>query len=298
MKRHSLWFVLLVISVLIVLAGCSTNTGAKTNKNSEVTIQLGLSPQEDSVEILRQYKAFKEYMEGRTGYNFELFVGADYTAVVEAINSGNLDVAWFGPSEYLLAKEITEADIEAFAQATQEEGASPYQSWVIVNSKSKIQTVEDLKGKTFAFTDPASTSGYIFGNYKLIQEGFDPKKDFGKIAYSGSHDASALSVANGTIDGATVSSRLLEGFYESGLVKEKDIRVVTKSMEIPNDLMAYRSNLPEDVKQKLRDAINDSEGIKKALAGTGYGAFKEVNDSDYDIVREAFKLAGVEPSFE
>lgn len=100
------------------------------------------------------------------------------------------------------------------------------------------------------------------------------------------------------MDGATVSSRLLEGFYESGLVNEKDIRVIAKSMEIPNDLMAYHSDLSEDVKEKLRDAINDTEGITKALAGTGYGAFKEVNDSDYDIVREAFKIAGVEPSFE
>ncbi|MGC8229334.1 phosphate/phosphite/phosphonate ABC transporter substrate-binding protein [Pseudobacillus badius] len=298
MKRGHSWFVMLAILMVIISTGCSSKTGEKLDRNSEVTIRMGLSPQEDSAEILRQYEAFKEHMEEKTGYKFDLFVGADYTTVVEAINSGKLDVAWFGPTEYLLAKEITEVDIEAFAQATQEEAASPYQSWVIVNSKSDIKTVEDLKGKNFAFTDPASTSGNIFGYYQLIQEGLDPKKDFANVTYSGSHDASALSVANGTLDGATVSSRLLEGFYESGLVNEKDIRVIAKSMEIPNDLMAYHSDLSEDVKEKLRDAINDTEGITKALAGTGYGAFKEVNDSDYDIVREAFKIAGVEPSFE
>lgn len=288
-----------VLFTFAVASACSTTaaTGGEASGKKQV-IRLGLSPQEDSAEILRQYRPFEQYMEGTTGYDFELFVGADYTAVVEAINAGKLDAAWFGPTEYLLAKEITEADIEAFAQATQAEGAVPYQSWVIVRSDSGLNKVSDLKGATFAFTDPASTSGYIFGNYQLVQEGFDPKKDFKEVIYSGSHDASVLAVANGTVQGAVVSSRLLDGFYESGLVKEEDIHVLTKSMDIPNDLMAYRTALPKEVKQKLADAINDTAGIKKALEGTGYGAFKQVSDSDYDVVREAFKLAGVKPSFD
>lgn len=298
MKSRYLWFLLIMIFTVCITAGCASSSDAAEGENEDKIIRLGLSPAEDSAEILRKYEGFKEYMEESTGYEIELFVGADYTAVVEAFNSGHLDVAWFGPSEYLLAKEITNADIEAFAQATQEDDSVPYQSWIIVNSKSDIQSVEDLKGKTFAFTDPASTSGNIFGNYELIQQGFDPKNDFGEVTYSGSHDASALSVANGNLDGAAVSSRLLEGFYDSGLVNEEDIRVIAKSMEIPNDLMAFRTDLSDDVKQNLRDAINDEEGVTQALEGTGYGHFVEVDDSDFDIVREAFELAGVEPSFE
>ena len=95
------------------------------------------------------------------------------------------------------------------------------------------KTVNDLKGKTFAFVDPSSTSGHLFPKAGLIKVGFDPDKDFGRVLFSGSHDANALAVANKRVDAATIADRILDAAVAKGLVKRDDIHVVWRSDPIP-----------------------------------------------------------------
>ena len=111
MKKYWMQRVLtaaLSVALALPLAACSGSgasgdAGENTEETTVETIRLGLAPDEDSAAVLAKYEPFVEYLSQATGLTVEPFVGADYTAVIEALNSGHLDVAWFGPSEYILA---------------------------------------------------------------------------------------------------------------------------------------------------------------------------------------------------
>ncbi len=298
--------VIVAIGLLILsLAACSTNNkGEKQASSQETTeqtkdetvIKFGLAPDEDTAAILRKYEPFITYLEEETGYTIEPYVGADYTAVIQAMDSNHLDAAWFGPSEYVLATDQVKSGVEAFAKAVQTEDSVKYRTAFVVKADSGYKSIDDLKGKTIAFTDPASTSGHIFGRYSLVEEGIVPEEYFENVIYSGSHDAALLSILNDEVDVAAVSSRKIPGFIESGVIKEGDISIIYESVEIPADPLTYRSDLPEEVKTALKDAlINNPDKVKEILSGTEFSHFEEANDADYDIVRNAYKVAGLEP---
>ena len=116
--------------------------------------------------------------------------------------------------------DIPVADIEAFAVAeTKKAGRTFYHSLVVARKDSGIQTVADLKGKTFAFVDPSSTSGHLFPKAGLIKAGFNPDKDFGRVIFSGSHDSNAVAVQNGKVDAVAIADRILDAAINKGLTK-------------------------------------------------------------------------------
>ncbi|TGE37137.1 phosphate/phosphite/phosphonate ABC transporter substrate-binding protein [Desulfosporosinus fructosivorans] len=292
--------VLVVLSLSILVTGCGQSQSAikEQTKSTEAIkkIRIGLSPDEDSAAVLLKYQQFVSYLSKKTGLQVEPFVGADYTAVVEALNSGQLDVAWFGPSEYVLATDVVKSGVEAFASAVQAEGTVPYRSIFITRTDSQINGLADMSGKSIAFTDPASTSGHIFGRYSLVQQGYKPDEYFKQLIYSGSHDACLLAVKNKQVDVAVISSRKLPGFIKSGIVAENEIKTVFESVEIPEDPITYRKDLPQDVKDKLKAAFFDSTGeLATSLEGTGFAKFNSADDKSYDLVRKAFEVSGLKP---
>lgn len=285
-----------LLAFTAVLTGCSASTPSDDAEAAPTTIRLGLAPDEDSAEVLAKYQPFVDYLAEATGLEVEPFVGADYTAVIEALNSGNLDVAWFGPSEYVLATSAVEGGVEAFASAIQADDTVPYRADLIARADSGIEGPDDFEGKILSFTDPASTSGHIFARYAMIEDGIEPEETFSQVVYSGSHDASLLSVVNGQVDVAAISSRRLAGYIEEGMVEADEIVTVLESEEIPADPITYRADLDDETKQKLKDAfLTGSVEMEAALDGTGFAMFDEVSDADYDLVRDAYEATGMEP---
>lgn len=298
-----------IIALSILLVGCSNNgltsstsddseesSQLNSNEHTTKTIRLGLAPDEDSASILRKFEPFIKYLSEETGYEIEPYVGADYTAVIQAMDSGHLDIAWFGPSEYVLATEEVNSGIEAFAKAIQNEDSIEYRTAFVVSSNSDYQDISDIEGGTMAFTDPASTSVHIFGRYSLVKDGINPEEYFNNVIYAGSHDAALLAVINGQADIAAVSSRKIPGFIESGLIDEDQIKIIYNSVEIPADPITFKKDLDKEIKEAFKEAlINNPEAVKKSLENTEFSHFEQVNDSDYDIVREAYEISGQEP---
>lgn len=297
MKNHR-WPIIRRLTLIITAIALSFGATACSADKDEQTqvLRLGLAPDEDAASVLKKFEPFVNYLEQETGFQIEPFVGADYTAVIEAMNSGNLEIAWFGPSEYVLATDEVKNGVEAFASAIQESSTPEYQANFITRADSPINEPEDFRGHSIAFTDPASTSGHIFARYALENEGLNTPGFFSNEIYAGSHDAALMAVTQKQTDIAVVSSRKLPGMYESGLTSPDEIKVVYESDQIPADPVSYSSELPDDVKKKIRDAFqSNSPELKKALEGTGFERFDSVNDSDYDIVREAYQTAGLKP---
>ena len=270
--------------VLSAVATTFTLTMVPVAHAQQEEITVGLIPSEDSRAMISQSQAMMDKLSQALGMPVKPFVAADYNGVIEALRSGRLDVAYLGPFSYVLGTTI--ADIEAFAVAeTKKSGRTSYQSFIIARKDSGINSVEDLKGRTFAFVDPSSTSGHLFPKAGLIKAGFNPDKDFGRVIYSGSHDSSAIAVQNGKVEAAAIADRILAAAINKGLVNEDEIVVVWKSDPIPESPTVWRKDLSPELKQKIQAAFLEVKDIPWSDQGTLNG-FHPTNDQAYDVIRD------------
>lgn len=251
-------------------------------------IRVGLIPSEDSRAMLESSQQLLDALEKNLGIKVQGFVASDYNGVIEAMRSNHVDVAYLGPFSYVLGTTV--AAIEAFATAeTAKSSRSFYRSQIITRKDSGIRDWKDLKGRTFAFVDPSSTSGHLFPKAGLMKLGFDPEKDFGRVLFTGSHDANALAVANKRVDAATIADRILDAAVQKKLVDRADIHVVWESAPIPESPTCWRKNLPDELKANIKSAFLNIRDITWADQGK-LNRFVETNDQAYDIIRETAKV--------
>jgi phosphonate transport system substrate-binding protein len=250
-------------------------------------LTVGLIPSEDSRAMIANSQVMMDQLSKALGMPVKPFVAADYNGVIEALRSKRLDVAYLGPFSYVLGTTV--ADIEAFAVAeTKKAGRTFYHSLIVAHKDSGIRTVADLKGRTFAFVDPSSTSGHLFPKAGLMKAGFNPDKDFGRVVFSGSHDSNAVAVQNRKIDAVAIADRILDAAVNKGLAKRDDLVVVWKSDPIPESPTVWRKDLPADLKKRIQAAFLEVKNVPWSDQGELNG-FHPTNDAAYDVIREASK---------
>ena len=255
-------------------------------------LTVGLIPSEDSRAMIANSQAMMDKLSQALGMPVKPFVASDYNGVIEALRSKRLDVAYLGPFSYVLGTTV--ADIEAFAVAeTKKAGRTFYHSYIIAHKDSGIKTVADLKGKTFAFVDPSSTSGHLFPKAGLMKEGLNPDKDFSRVLFSGSHDASAISVQNRKVDAAAIADRILDAAITRGLAKREDLVIVWKSDPIPESPTVWRKDLSPDLKKRIQAAFLEVKNIPWSDQGELNG-FHPTNDAAYNVIREAAKTLNLD----
>lgn len=294
--------VLLAVLALAVLAGCSS-AGGNANKSASVpegwpeVLRYGVVPYESQETIARTYKPVVDALSEYLGIKVEMYMGTDYTSMIEAMRTKKLDVAEFGPFSYVIAHERSGA--EAFATPAKSPKEAFYYSLIIVPAKSNINTLDDLKGKKFLFVDPASTSGNLIPHAMLaehfgVSSAAEVDAIFSSVSFSGGHDASILAVTRGDADGAGISSSTLEKMIKSGAVKESDIRVIKQSDPIPKDPVAYRSDLPQDLKDKIKEfylSYKNEEFFKEM----GINGYYPTDDGKFDVIRKVVKALNLTP---
>lgn len=259
---------------------------------AQQVLTVGLIPSEDSRAMIANSQAMMDMLSKALGFAVKPFVAADYNGVIEALRSKRLDVAYLGPFSYVLGTTV--ADIEAFAVAeTKKAGRTSYHSQIVTHKETGIKTVADLKGKTFAFVDPSSTSGHLFPKAGLLKAGFNPDKDFGRVIFSGSHDSSAIAVQNKKVDAAAIADRILDAAVSKGLVKREDLVEVWKSDPIPESPTVWRKDLPADLKTRVQAAFLQVKDIPWSDQGLLNG-FHPTNDAAYNIIRDTAKVLNLD----
>jgi phosphonate transport system substrate-binding protein len=223
-------------------------------------LRLGVSSAENERDAIARQQPFQDYVQRALGVPLRVFRATDYAGVVEAMRSGNIEFARIGPATYALAHRVMGSRVIPFARDRDNEGETGYYSVAFVRADSPFRRIEDLRGHSFAFADPNSTSGFAFPAYFLRRAGIEPSSFFSRTGFSGSHEQSVIAVLNGTFDGgATFWSNERRGniqrMEEKGMIPAASTRVVWTSPLIPNSPWVMRGDLPEDLRRDWAAAV-------------------------------------------
>ncbi|HEY9843887.1 MAG TPA: phosphate/phosphite/phosphonate ABC transporter substrate-binding protein [Candidatus Obscuribacterales bacterium] len=294
------WLLSFLVLLMVLLVGCPASDNGDMGAGEKKVLRLGLVPFESGEELLKDIQPLLDVLEQGMQMEISPMVATDYTGVVEAFKNNQLDAAFLSPASYVLAKQ--EADVKIIVKSMRA-GSGSYYGALIVRSDSPIKTMQDLKGKSFSFGDPISTSGHIFARKLMLEAGINPETDLEKYIYSGSHDATILAVLNKKVDAGATYADDNQGKSNAWMrfldPKDRDkIRVLKYTDPIPSDTICVSKDFPADLTQRLQKTILDysasPEGkalIKKLYRFDGYAP---ATDADYKSVRDGFAAAGLD----
>ena len=261
-------------------------------------LHLVLTPSQKPTDLLATGDEFARVLTKLTAIPVRVTVASDYAAVIEALRNRTADLAFVHPVGYVLASREAKATIMV---RNLWHGKSSFTSRIYVRKESGLKTIEDLRGKTMAFIDPASSSGYTYPMVLLIQRGLvkdrDPKTFFREVLFAGAHDAGMRALLNGHVD-ALASFDMAREQYLSDPAERERIIYIAETPEIPEAGIAARAGLDPATFAKVRDALLQIRApAYAALLRRLYeiDGFAPADDRDYDPVRAAVELLGVKP---
>jgi phosphonate transport system substrate-binding protein len=282
----------LAVVALGVLAG-PIGAGA-----ADKPLHLVLTPSQKPTDLLAAGEEFGRVLGGILGTPIRVTVASDYAAVIEALRNRTADLAFVHPAGYVLANREAKATIVA---KNVWHGKTTFTARFYVRKESGLTKLEDLRGKSIAFVDPASSSGYIYPMVMLIQRGLvtnrDPKTFFRETVFAGSHDASMRALLNGHVD-ATASFDLAREQYLKDPAERERIISVAETSPIPEAGIAARDGFDPVLFARVRAALLQLRPpVHAALLKRLYDidGFEPADDREYDPVRQAVDLLGFRP---
>jgi phosphonate transport system substrate-binding protein len=290
----------MVVRTFACLALCALalSTAAVGSAFAADGLHLVLTPSQKPTDLLATGDEFAKVLAKLTGIPVRVTVASDYAAVIEALRNRTADLAFVHPVGYVLASREAKAMIVV---RNLWHGKSSFTSRIYVRKESGLKTLEDLRGKTMAFIDPASSSGYTYPMVLLIQRGLvkdrDPKTFFREVLFAGAHDAGMRALLNGHVDALASFDMAREQYLKDPAERERII-YIAETPEIPEAGIAARAELDPATFAKVRDALLQirapayAELLRRLYEIDG---FAPANDRDYDPVRAAVELLGVKP---
>ena len=272
--------------------------------SAEKPIKMAFVPSSRTSQIMAGGQPIADQLSAITGYKFQISVPTSYAAVIEAMGSEQADVAWFAPFAYVLANQKFNAQV---ILGTVRNNATTYTS-VFITADPSVKSLQDLKGKKFAYVDPASASGYLYPFAAVKALGVDPKTYFGETKFAGGHDRVVTAVYNGDVSGGAVFGGAPNPFTGAptdartlvlGTTKDvlEKVRIIGETAEIPNDTVTTRGGLTTKMRDQIRDGLLVLAGTpsgKKALFDLyQIDGLLPVNDAFYDPVRKTAQDAGL-----
>lgn len=246
-------------------------------------LRVALLPDENAATLIQNAQPLKQYLQESLGKDIEIIVTTDYSSMIEAMRFGRIEIAYFGPFSYVLAKSRA-PEIEPFAVGV-ERGSPTYRSVLIATKDGSVKELDDIRGESFGFGDQASTSSHLAPRAHLLKAAkLDGEKDYRPV-HLGTHDAVARAVQTAQIPAGALSKPILDSLIQNGTVDGSKIIELDLSDPIPNYPMVMQADLNDDLKEAIRKAFLDmtDEDVLKSFR---VEAFAPASDSDYDVLRE------------
>lgn len=291
--------------LLALLVATSALSGAAAAQEI-AEFNIGILGGENAQDRLTNQECFRVKIEEALGVPVKLFAPADYDGVIQGLLGGTLDFGWLGASAYAKTYLTDPEAVEVRLTKQNVDGTTGYYAFGFARADSGITSMEEAKGKTFAFADPNSTSGYLVPAAELQAQLGDLKQYFADVKFSGGHEQSIVGVANGDFDAGVSWADGLgnweDGFNsgafrkasDAGLVDMNDLVQIWQSALIPEGPVVLRKALPEAVKDKVTQIVADLHETDKdcaynVAAGEALD-FVPVRHEDYLGIIEARKL--------
>ncbi len=289
---------------MIFVATCAAmllTLGWQSARAGELPKQLvmAITPSNIPTELFKASEVFAAELGKRVGIPVKVYMPTDYLGVVEALRNRTADMAFVHPAGYVFSNREAKAQIVAVDVW---HGKTNYTARFYVRKDSGLRRLEDLRGKTIAFIDPGSTSGYVYPMVMLIKKGLvtnrDPKTFFKDAMFAGTHEAALLALLNGSVD-AVASFDLAPQQYLKEKEKVERVSYVAETEPIPEAGMCVREGLDPSLVKKITEslmAFNAPQYRPVLKDFYGIDGFAPAKDSDYNPVREAIDLLGWRPS--
>ncbi|BBF84124.1 phosphonate ABC transporter phosphate-binding periplasmic component [Aquitalea magnusonii] len=216
----------------------------------EAVLKVSAIPDEAPTELQRKFAPLGQYLEKELGMKVQFVPVTDYAAVVTALNSDKIDMAWLGGFTFVQASLHGKV-----VPLVQREEDSKFTSKFIVNAAVGAKSLKDLKGKSFAFGSASSTSGHLMPRYFLQKEGIKPETFFKNVAYSGAHDATVAWVASGKVDAGALNASVWDKLVESGKVDSNKVKLLATSPAFYDYNWTVRGNLDKKLQARITAAF-------------------------------------------
>ena len=276
MKRRSL---IGGLATLPVLANAQTRDPQR--------LRVALLPDENASTIIQNAQPLRALLERALSKQVEIVVTTDYSSMIEAMRFGRIEVAYFGPFSYVLAKSRAPG-IEPFAVGV-ERGSPTYQSVMIAQAGGPVRELADIRGRPFGFGDQASTSSHLVPRATILQRAsLVGGRDY-RVVHLGTHDAVARAVQGGQVPAGALSKPILDTPIRRGTIDAARIVEIGLSEPIPNYPMVLQGNLAEPLKAAIRAAFIDLRDAE-VLRSFRVEGFAPTNDEAYNVLRETARL--------
>jgi phosphonate transport system substrate-binding protein len=279
LKRPLALFAGLVLSCSSVLAQAAD------------VLKVSAIPDEAPTELLRKFKPLGEYLEQQLGMKVEFVPVSDYPAVVEALATDRLDMAWLGGFTFV---QVHLKSPTATPLVQREQDAKFTSKFITANPE--IESLADLKGKTFAFGSVSSTSGSLMPRYFMLKDNnIKPETYFSRVAYSGAHDATAAWVQAGKVDAGVLNASVWEKLVASGKVDTNKVKVFATTPSYYDYNWTVRGSLDPALKEKIKQAflaLDPAKPADKAILDLQAASrFIETSPDNYKGIEEAARAA-------
>ncbi len=245
-------------------------------------LRVGMIPDAGATAASVTEKApLKAYLTQALGQEIELIIPTNYNATVEAMGNGSLDFAYFGGLTYV--KAHSQFGVVPLVQRTSD---LQFHSLFITGANSSIHSLQDLKGKNFAFGDINSTSGHLMPYLELKQAGINADTDL-KFRYTGSHPATAKAVESGAVDAGALDETVFNSLIADGKLDKTKIRVFYTTKPFVDYVWASRKEIDKSKQEKFAQAFlrlkeGQDDEVLKILRGK---SFVRANDDEYSLLK-------------
>ena len=302
-NRRIVTITLMAIVALSVLPGCGKNSASTDGGADSEPLRVGIIPF-DKVDALQAgFQPFATYLGSQSGRpGGKVFVTPSYVGILQALQSDQIDCAYLNPLSYVIA-------VQQFRDTAQHpiplampyfHGSLTYKGIVFVRADSGINKLQDLRGKTFAFADQSSTSGYLYPAGMLKAIGIDPEKDLKAVNISG--NKGVLAVYNRQADaGATYETGLETAFtdtvtHKTDTAKVAEFKIIATTDPIPNGMFVARGDLDKPTLDRLTKALETinidplGQATLKSIPQGGWDKLVPADDHIFDSVRKKATL--------
>lgn len=290
-----------LLLLAVVVLGCSEPTlqpwQARPRQGTSVPVfappagftklRLGLVPFLAPQTMVTQHQKLADHLSKALSVPVELIPGDSYGDAIERLQRGEFDVVELSP--YAYAEASARMKLRCLVQ-TIADGSATASGYIFVRDDSPRRTIEDLKGATFGFVDPMSTSGSLLAKKLLKDKGFDLEKDLGKTEYLGNHEAVLMAVLEGRVDAGATYQGSFGALRRAKGIDPLSFRVIAKTARTPRDIICARAELPIEVTDAITAAllpISGRDRVGRELLGPlNLNGFQPADEKSYEVVRQ------------